>query len=177
MLDKSEEVNLEFSRPLDVTMLPQKKKQLSFKATTNECVLLATRLGCVSIDYFESDVAIQPYDRTDFIAEVSFRSKVTQECVVTLEPVYTSIETSVRLRLVPNSDLCDADSFYESHDYEIENFSGDVIDMGELLTQYLCLEIPLSPRSENAPTSEGAGATPDSQKDSPFQVLSSLKIG
>ena len=177
MQRKTGDYEIEFSRPVDITTLPSKKKRFSYEASVEECAKLAMRLGCAAIEYLEARVEFYPYSNTDFMANVSMRSKVTQECVVTMEPVITEVDATVSLRLVPNSELCDADSFYESSECEIENFEGDVFDIGELLTQYLSLEIPLSPRSKNAPTFAETDGEQGVKKDSPFKILSSLKTG
>ncbi|HEX7969363.1 MAG TPA: DUF177 domain-containing protein, partial [Stellaceae bacterium] len=76
----------EFSRPVDVTRLPQGEAVYDIAAVPAECAALARRLGLLAIDRLEARVRLSRLAGGFLRLSAELSADVTQACVVTLEP-------------------------------------------------------------------------------------------
>ncbi len=173
----------EFSRPLQVGELDDDAKgRQHLEADGPERAALARRFDLLSLDRLEADL---DYERRGRVVDVTgrFIATVTQTCVVTLEPVSSSLEDSFAARfdpdLVPDefdvSDMAPEDLL---DDEDAVPLVGDKIDLGEVVAECLGLAIDPYPRKIGSSTDScyAGSAEPAVAKASPFDVLKKLKL-
>ena len=102
-------------------------------------------------------------------------ARVVQPCVVTLDPVETSLSEDVRRVYSPHATSPEGDEV-EMPDDEIEPL-GPTIDAGAVLVEALALALPPYPRCDDAELPDAA-VDPDGDGDEgarrPFQGLADL---
>jgi uncharacterized metal-binding protein YceD (DUF177 family) len=159
----------EFSRPLRVAGVPPAGQRLRLEATPAECAALAARLGVPAVHMLAATLTLRP-DRADGIAvDGMLEARVTQECVVTLEPVEQAVSEPLALRILPEGQAPSDDPDAED---EVE-VQGGMAELGEVLAQLLALALDPYPRAPGAELPESARAEPES----PFAGLARLKRG
>lgn len=107
-------------------------------------------------------------------------AKLTQRCVVSLEPVVQSIDSAFHYDFGPDGDQIDPDSGEVLIDMEsdLEPLPGDVLDLGEILAEQLALAVdpyPKAPGVEFQAPSPGDDEEQNKGKNSPFAALAALK--
>ncbi|NOZ42677.1 MAG: hypothetical protein GXP02_05870, partial [Alphaproteobacteria bacterium] len=80
-------VAVEFSRPVDVTLLGRKGRSFEFQVGAAERAALARRYSVVSIDRLEAQCDIIPERKGCFRLNGGFTAAVVQLCVISLETV------------------------------------------------------------------------------------------
>ena len=169
----------EFSRPVRIDDLEPGETVLSVEAEADERDALAERFGLVQLSALEAklDLIVSAGgNRVRLKGAVS--ADVTQNCVVSLEPVETRIETRIdRLYAREASDVDEGDVVVtvDAEDPPEPLIEG-VIDVGEAITEQLALELPPFPR---APGVSFAGFTSEESSESgksggPFAALKEL---
>jgi uncharacterized metal-binding protein YceD (DUF177 family) len=164
----------EFSRPFVADRLGASPVTETLLATPAECAALATRLRLVALDQLSATVTLE---RTlSGLVHVSGRleADVVQTCVVTLAAFPSHVEDSFTV------DFGDA---AEGHGEEIEvdvdydppePIEDGIIDIGELVVQYLALALDPHPRAPGAAL-DPAWSGADVAEMSPFAILKNLK--
>lgn len=109
---------------------------------------IAKELGIIAVDALTFRGTLTPVGRKDFTLQADLVARVVQPCVVTLQPVTTSVRETVLRRF--------------SHDYvepsgdEIELLDDtidplpEVIDVGGVAVEALALYLPEYPRAKGA---------------------------
>ncbi|MGR3724129.1 YceD family protein [Abyssibius alkaniclasticus] len=165
----------EFSRPRVVEALSHKHPTGFDEAPTpDEAEALRALLGLLGLRKFRFTGEISPLRRDEWALRGTLGASVTQECVVTLEPVRSRIETEVLIHFVPPAKM---DDTMEERDFdETQEPLGEVIDLGLIATEALALALPPYPRKQDAvldmPDSSDDGAD---EKPNPFAALATLK--
>jgi uncharacterized metal-binding protein YceD (DUF177 family) len=164
----------EFSRPFVADRLGANPITETLLATPAECAALATRMRLVAFDQLAANVTLE---RTlSGLIHVSGRleADIVQTCVVTLAAFPSHVEDSFTL------DFGDAaDGHGEEIEVDVdydppEPIEGGIIDLGELVAQYLALALDPYPRAPGATLApEWTGA--DVAEMSPFAILKILK--
>jgi len=172
----------EFSRPLNIESVKIGKSEQNLEATPEECAKLAERLDLLAVDRLSAKLRLTRKGQGDSI-RVSvtghLAAKVTQACVISLDPVSSEIETDVDA--VFDSDA-DSDDGGLRLDYDLDLENEDItepiidgaIDLGELCAQILATAIDPFPRKEGVDSSEMTLESADSEEN-PFSVLKKLK--
>ena len=166
----------ELSRPFHVAELaedPERKVEITTTAAEREA--LAARYSLLSLDALTAQLTVRGFGPGEIVVEGQLQAQVVQECVVTLEPVAESVAGPFEQRYtlypsVPEDDLETGPDDIEPPEPAI----GGVIDLGELIAQYLSLSLNPYPRAPDADALEGQFRA-DSQRDGPFAVLSKLR--
>ena len=166
----------EFSRPFRLLELiddPEHNAEIS--ATEAEREALAARYSVLSLDKLDAQLTVRRDAAGDIVVEGSLQAKLTQECVVTLEPVHDQVSTSFdqRFTLYPSAPTGD----FEMGPDDVEPpepIIGDSVDLGEVVAQHLSLAINPYPRALDA-DEQAAQILPKTPEDSPFSVLASLR--
>jgi len=169
----------EFSRVLDISnMEPGKRYDFDFSANANERNKLADRCKIRSIDKFNVSLRVNyPVAGPSIFIEGSFEASITQSCIVSLEDVPQSIKATFDLECMDESLITEE---YEEEDFEdfIEPISNNKLDLAEIATQYLALEIDPYPRKKGAEadvtTSVNSAAEKAEDTQRPFENLSEL---
>lgn len=167
----------EFSRRVARADIERGPVQLNFAAEPQECSALAKRFGVLSVESLSLDVAIRHFGPDVYRAEGLVQGQAMQRCVVTLQPVLETICEAFCIDFTENAML--AEDIDEECDADIEPFSGDSIDVGEVAAQHFALGLNPYPRRADAePVSLTSGpataADADSERESPFSVLAHL---
>jgi len=166
----------EFSRLIDVENLAGDDAELEIEATEKERSALAKRFSLVSLDSLKARLHLhKPKSCGPVELEARITAKLAQTCVVTLEPVTNSIDTSFTCTFAGEGD----------HENEIElDIDPDAadppeplidgqFDAGELVSEYFGLEIDPFPRAPEADFGQEAdGQNINKPEDaSPFAAL------
>ena len=173
----------EFSRPVDVARLPPGESAFDLVADEDECRALARRLGLVDLADLEAAVRLLPAGGgTSVRIRCHLTARVTQTCVITLEPVAARIDTTFERTYGPTAadDDAGSDVFLEPDEQEPpEAIRDGMIDLGEAVAEQLALELDPFPR---APGAEFEGFSTDRRDgpgtgagDGPFAALARLK--
>ncbi|MBI1272527.1 MAG: DUF177 domain-containing protein [Alphaproteobacteria bacterium] len=167
----------EFPRTVQIDKIPSEGMELDIEAEAKECKALAKRLGIIGLGALRASLRLRhTHGNTMIEVDGSFDAVVTQECVVTLEPVESAITASPVAGLFapahlvpPGSGPAEIDSVAE----EPEPIGPEgLIDVGELVVQHLALALDPYPRK---PGVAFEGMTTDKpERTSPFAKLAEL---
>lgn len=121
---------------------------------------------------------LSPEGKADVVLTGQLRAKVEQPCVVTLAPVVTKIDTSIRRHYVAGMQPPTEDEVEMPEDDSLEPLP-QVIDLGAVLLEALALALPDYPRADGAELGEAVFAAPGVQglRDAdlkPFAALAGL---
>ena len=186
----------EFTFNIPAAKIGPEPYKASFIADSKALKLLAKRYGIISVESLEGEVTLRrESDGMTIAAMGSFAADVTQACVTTLEPVEdhitetfegwfldesqaSSFERARRKKLeVEAGDMPLEDNempLVEERD-EPEVIVGGMVEVGELVAQYLSLALNPYPHCEGAAPSEHVMNEEEAQKKaSPFAILKDL---
>lgn len=165
-----------FSRSFAMSELRDLKRPILLDAKPSECVALAAAFGILAIRDLTADFKISRQASHGWLVTGSVQAKVTQTCVVSLEPFETAINEPVEARFVEPSDFRKSAS---AKDIDViasgpEVDPPDVIqsgrlDLGVLAAEFLALALDPWPRK---PGVEFKEHDDEPAKPSPFAGLS-----
>jgi hypothetical protein len=134
---------------VNVGRLPQKGMPVTIEADAAQREALAAWHGLTSVERYRADLVVRPWKRRGVRVEGAVEADITQECVVTLDPVQTAIGETVEGLFLPEDSklgrlgfegggeiLLDADGPDRP-----ETFAGDQIDVGALAEEFFALAI------------------------------------
>lgn len=169
-----------FSYPVKVRHISANPVAVSLSADENERAALAALWNVKSVESFEAELQVSRWKRDGVRVKGEVHARLTQACVVTLQPVAAAIDEPVEALFVPEGSKLariDADSSGEvvvdpdGPDMP-ETFSGDEIDIGAVAAEFAALAIDPYPRASDAAFSPDIEAPEDDEKrDSPFAAL------
>lgn len=152
----------EFSRIIDTTQLAH-HKDMVYEATPEECQALAKRVDALDIQHFSVNAHFAPHLQ-GVLMTGDLNAQVTLECIATLQPLPQKIHTTFEVILIPHATPQTEEDLDDLEGPDTESFPGTQVDVGELYTQYLCLAVPVYPRSDADPVayveSVDSGANP-----------------
>ena len=161
----------EFSRVVPLARLGFAPFRQKIVATPSECARLSRRFDLLALDRLTAAVQLRRQGGELIVLEAALEAEFVQSCVVTLEPVASSLSDSFVLVYGPP----------EAEDQEIgslrdeaafEPLNGGVIDIGEAVAQELSLLLPVFPRHPDATIDAETAVEPTG---SPFAPLTRLK--
>lgn len=169
--------------PADVTAAGTR---VAVKASPEECAALAEAADVVDVAALEAEFLVRPWSGHGFSVTGRVTARLTQSCVVTLEPIETRVDEMVDLRLVPPEHLAkyletpdekgeiDVDVLAPDLPEAIEN---GVIDLGAIATEHFMLGIDPYPRKPGAAFDAAAAGLGEAAPEttSPFAALARLK--
>lgn len=184
----------EWSHLLDIEHIGAEPKTHTFKATAEQRVDLARRMGVASVEKAQASVTVQRVSGGLIHALGSIQADLTQNCVVSLGPVPAHIEDEFEGWF---GDREKAVSFAKAkNEREIKKGQSELeileeavdpepiingkIDIGELATQYLSLALDPYPRAEGVSSKyivpEGAEDKAGAElRKNPFEALKDWK--
>ncbi|MDX1710333.1 MAG: DUF177 domain-containing protein [Rhodovibrionaceae bacterium] len=168
---------VEFSRPLKVGQIAATGLRQHVEANAGEREAVARRLALQALDSLQGDVSVRARAGGRLIeVEGDLRASLTQQCVVTLEPVENVVEEHFLQRFTTDPDFAQADEIVIDVEEEDapEPIEGEALDLGEALVQQLALALDPYPR---APGAELEWQEGDEEDSNPFAVLKHLKTG
>ena len=141
-------------------------------ATPAECAALAARMGLEAIASLACRFTLKRArirgEIAAVLAEGRLQARITQSCVVSLDPFDADIAEDFTVRFVPEG------SEREDVDLEDEDeipYTGNAIDLGEAAAEQLALALDPFPRKPGASLPEDTA--PDTR--TPFAVLGRLR--
>lgn len=174
-----------FSYKVNVGHLSANPVHVTLEADEAERLGLADRWGVTSVESVTADLDLTRWKRDGVRVKGRIGARITQLCVVTLEPVTSQISENMEALFVPDgsrlarvetSDIGEMIIDAEGPDAP-ETFRGDSIDVARVCEEFVVLSIDPYPRKEGAvmpPESDESSA--DEVADSPFAGLSAYKI-
>jgi uncharacterized metal-binding protein YceD (DUF177 family) len=169
----------EFSRLIAIGgIAPDKTRHETVSATEEECALLAARMGLRSLSNLAARIDIRRVAGGDAVrVGGSLKADIVQACVVSLQDVPGHIEADFETFFTETEGPARGEIEVSLDDDldAAETVVNGMIDLGEVVAQFLSLEIDPYPRAPGvslAAQRTGAGVT---IKESPFQVLERLK--
>ena len=159
--------------------------EINLIATEEECAALSKRFGLECIERLEANALIlNGAISTDknIRLDISITALVIQKCVATLAPIRNQIKSSFIFELgAANPNNTGGEGGDDNFDYNEVDFANVDIDtgfnLGELISQYLGLEIDPFPRCEidSEEVSSYLHEPSPEEKNHPFSVLKDFK--
>lgn len=167
------------SFPVDVRRLPQKGFPLIIEPDASTRGRLAAAHGLLAIEAFRAELLLKNWKRGGISVTGRVEARIVQECVVTLEPLETSINEEIDTLFVPEGSELARETIEEGElvlsadgpDLP-ETFDGATIDAGALAEEIFALGIDPYPRKPGAEIPHDNG---DSDRVSPFAKLRDLR--
>lgn len=145
-------MHTEFSRPVKAGHIHGAPQSYELAADDSTRAALAERFGLPGIAALTGVFVLSHHRGGIIAADLAMKARVTQLCVITLEPFEAEIEERVALHFVPAEKLGDEEELppesLEGPD-EIP-YQDDVIDLGEALAEQLALALDPYPRKPGA---------------------------
>lgn len=172
--------NVELSRPFKIDSRNLKGNTEQIEATEQECQQLAKRLEVITLNYLRAKVKILAGVDDVITVTGSLDAEVTQTCVVSGGKIVNPVSTTFELQFSESSPYKESDDddvdFQEEQPPEpIEN---GIIDLGEIVSQFLSMEIDPYPRTAGLPYSDYSddqNSKEGENADHPFSALAVLK--
>ena len=175
----------EFSRPVGLESIGAEPQTMDFAASADERRALARRFDLTAVDALESRTQLTRTGET-VRATGSITAHVVQSCVVTGDPVATTLSEPFDLHFVPDDRrvLADGDSDDADDegvelgegDCETLFYSGDAIDLGEAAAQTMALALNPFPRGADAQAALREAGVLSEEDTGPFAALKALKF-
>ncbi len=141
-----------------VSRLPQKGMPVVIDADARQREALSAAHGLLSVERFHAALNVTPWKRNGVKVSGHVEADVTQECVVTLEPLQAAIREDVSGVFLPGDSKLGRSGFGDGGEIHIdadgpdspEIFTGDTIDVGALAEEFFGLALDPYPRKEGA---------------------------
>ena len=187
------DIKLEFSRLFDTGTVGRDPKKIVLEANKEECAALAARLDLISIESISASLRVARTGRGPvFRVKGVLVANVVQRCVASLDPLVAHVDEQVEFRYGPaggpaGKSASDLDLSIEFDDQDPpEPMTGDLIELGEPIAQFLSLALDPYPQlpnldkdgwSQDEAGSEAANAASlsnDPERENPFEILATL---
>ncbi len=150
----SDDLSGAFSRRMKLSGIGPDQVTREIAASPAECAALASLFGLPALDLLSGKFNIAHVQRGVLAADLHLSARLTQICVITLEPFETSILETAHLRFVPAQNLREG----EPVELDAETLEGpdeifytaDAIDLGAVLAEQLALALDPYPRKPGA---------------------------
>lgn len=158
----------EFSRPVDIDRLPADEAVFDIAAASSEREALARRFGLLRLDRLEAQIRLKRLAGGLLRLSATLSAAVVQSCVVTLEPVPSSVGDRFTLIYGPAGGT-QGEVTLGGEEELVEPLPGGFLDIGEAAAQQLSLALDPYPRAPGAELAESP--TQGGEKLSPFAAL------
>lgn len=171
---------------VNVRRLPKNGMPVTVEADETQRQALAAEHDLLSVEAFAADLLVSPWKKDGVRVSGRVNARITQACVVTLEPVETVIDEDVSALFVPEGsrlarrEVEGGEMVLDAEGPDLpEPFHGDTVDVGALAEEIYALAIDPYPRKEGAEIDPGggeadAGATDDTQRGPMYESLKKL---
>lgn len=165
----------EFSRLVEVGRLRPAGETMEIAASPVECAAVARRLGIEALVLLEARVALVPAGAGVIDAKGMIRARLTQICVVSLDPFEQTLDVPLHLVFRPGSeaDLA-ADQTVDPETEDEVPYQGGRFDLGESVVETLALALDPWPRRPGAVLEVPPAEAP---ADGPFAALARRRKG
>ncbi len=139
----------EFSRLFDLGELGSEESGFELEAVAQERLAVARRLDLLQLEELVAEGTVEAGSGGVIRVRGALRARLRQRCVVTLEPVEAEV-TAEFDRLFLRGGTVAGTVILDPEEEEPEPLLGDLLDLGELVTEELALAIDPYPRSPDA---------------------------
>ena len=155
--------------PVRLARLPKEGHRIALEVSGEDRQALAASYELLSLKVMHVTLHVMEVPKG---AELKgrIRADVTQECVVTTQPVENSIESEFTVRFIRAPRVDGEEIEFSALDDEEEPYPGDDTDVGPLVEEYFSLALDPYPRVEGARFEMDASG----EELSPFAQLASL---
>jgi uncharacterized metal-binding protein YceD (DUF177 family) len=163
-----------------VTEIPEAGLEMSRTATPAELAVIAQTLDIPSCEALRVDYRISALGRGRYRMSGQLSARVTQSCVVTLEPVPSHLKESFDVAFWPEGSLPEADEAeVEALSLpEVEPIENGFMPVGRVFYDVLAATLDPYPRKPGAHFEWEEGDDAEGEMESgPFAVLKKLKDG
>ena len=175
----------EFSRVFHVRKLPPEALTVNLTATPEECAALAERLGILACESVSAELTLLASEGGKRVtARGRLAARVTQACVVSLEPVPEAIDEPLELLFLDESliEVGADEMVFSDDDLDDDEPIPDPIvrgafDVGAAISESLALALDPYPRREDAVFAAPEPEQADEPKRNPFAALKVLQGG
>jgi hypothetical protein len=189
-----------FSRPLEVGEVPPEGLDLTVSATEAERQAIAAAIGLERLAKLEASFRVVPRGKGGLAATGEMRARLTQICVVTLDPFDSEIVEPIDVKFAPATFPAEAGmpagsaSRRRRHGARLEDSAAAAvpavewegedppdpivdgrIDLGALAAEFLALALHPYPRKPGVEFEEPEAVADDPVGESPFSKLQALK--
>jgi uncharacterized metal-binding protein YceD (DUF177 family) len=184
-------LHAEWSVFFDVARLKDMGNHMNIAANEEECKNLARRFNILDIQSLEASLFLKQMPPHQFIKITGeFKATVTQECIVTGNPVTSEIADTFEGWYADSHQIISLNKARREkaikageelpildEDEDPETFENGQIDLGELVAQFFALSIPQYPRAEDAESSLEIIVSDDKKSafENPFAKLAEWK--
>ena len=174
-----------FSRPIEVSQAEDKALRVKLTATEAECNALAKQDNLPAISNLTAQFEVTTAGRGIFLVTGEVRARVTQICVVSLDPFETDIVQAVELSFASPQDVERAEAAYAKR-HEEDPDAEDIpeppdpiingrIDLGAVAAEQLVLGLDPYPRKPGAEFPVELSQVGEIAEVSPFAALAKLR--
>lgn len=183
-MTQNDNIEPEILRPFNMGDVSEKQPvEKSITAKPDELQALAKRFEILSIESLESDMTIHKTMGGRIVRiDGHLSADVTQECIVTLEPVKDHIEADFQAFYtdIKPPKMVAAEVEFKNERESPEYVENGQINLGEVMAQFTALELDPYPRKEGEhhdltddKSDDQDAPKPDTHR--PFEVLKTLK--
>ena len=156
---------------------------LRFEASDAQCKAFAEALDILSVEALTVDLKVRVADGARVHVNGKLSARLTQACVVSLDPVPERIDEQFRLVFWPRAMMPPSRAEEEVSPFDEdtpEPYDGDRIEIGQLIFELVASNLNPYPRVEGAALEKSVAGTmePESKREtpeSPFSALQRLK--
>ncbi|MGI9385434.1 MAG: YceD family protein [Methyloligellaceae bacterium] len=171
-----------FSKPYRVDRIPDQGTSGQIQADDSERRAMAKIMELESLDRLTLRFEMNPIGKGRYRVQGHLEAVVTQNCVITLEPIRSEIAEDIDLEFWPEIDLVEASeadldkAFDPEHD-DPEPIRDGVIDLGVVAYETLATGLDPYPRKPDAAFewSDDETVQREASEAHPFDVLRTLK--
>lgn len=142
-------VKHELSRVVELGDLALGSLPIDLTAEAAECDAIARRLGLIAVASLRAQGVVEAAGRGAVRVRGTLVAEVTQECVVTLEPLAARVEATFDRLFVRDEEVGQM-VVLDPEGPDQEPLIGDRLDIGELVVEELALALDPYPRSAEA---------------------------
>ena len=152
--------------------------RLELVADEQERQAIRDRLSLAGLDRLEAH-ALLAREGEAIRAQGRIQASLTQNCVITGEPITAMIDEPFELAFLPEPDSAKPDDEVElgADECDIVFHDGAIIDLGLAIADTLALSLDPYPRSASADAALKEAGIMSEEEASPFAVLAQLKRG
>ena len=168
-----------FSHDYNLGRLGRAGDRVAFSARDDELRQIAAWAAVRAVESFSATIELQKLSATRFSYDATLRAEIVQNCVVTLDPVRSTIERVVHRELhlaesrhPPVDGEVVVDPVSDDEDV-VEEIASPHYDLATPVLEELILAIDPYPRAPGV--AFAAPEDPEAKPESPFAVLKNLK--
>ena len=153
--------------------VPDKGVERTRRATAAECASVATELALLGCARIEARYRIQARGKGHYMLVGTVEADVTQECVVTVEPVEARVSYPIEIEFVPDAEAMVSDLVDPFANVEYESIDNGRLAVGRVIIEELASRLDPYPRRPDTEFDWKDAA--DTGQSGPFAALGKLK--